>query len=177
MLNHKLNVRSWPTKGTVFSVDIPLGDETKAVKPRPEKRGWIRSKGLNGIRAFVIDNEPKILEGMSALLNGWGCDVRTALSAQEACETIENEAFQPEIILADYHLSETLTGIMALRDIQPLLEKDVPAIVITADRTDEVKAEISDFGAQLLTKPIRPAALRAMINKTIATARANEADE
>ena len=65
---------------------------------------------------------------------------------------------------------------MALKDLEPLLEKAVPAIVITADRTDEVKAEIEDFGAQLLTKPIRPAALRAMINKTIATSRANEPD-
>ncbi len=176
MLNHKLNVRSWPTKGTVFSVEIPLGDEAKAVKPKPEKRGWIRSKGLNGIRALVIDNEPKILEGMSALLSGWGCNARTALSAKEAVSLVESEGFQPEIILADYHLSETLTGIMALKDLEPLLEKEVPSIVITADRTDEVKVEISEFGAQLLTKPIRPAALRAMINKTIATARANETE-
>ncbi|WP_415900059.1 NahK/ErcS family hybrid sensor histidine kinase/response regulator [Neptuniibacter sp. QD48_11] len=176
MLGHKLNVRSWPTKGTVFSVEIPLGDSTKAVKPKPEKRGWIRSKGLNGIRAIVIDNEPKILEGMSALLNGWGCDVKVALSSKEATDIVKSEEFQPEIILADYHLSETLTGIMALNDLAPLLEKPVPSIVITADRTEEVKNEIQDHGSQLLTKPIRPAALRAMINKTIATARASEAE-
>lgn len=173
MLSHRLNVRSWPTKGTVFSVEVPLGDATKAVKPKPEKRGWIRSKGLNGIQVLVIDNEPKILEGMSALLNGWGCEVKTALSGKEAVAEVENN-FQPEIILADYHLSETHTGIMALNEIQPLLDAAVPAIVITADRTDEVKAEIDNSGAQLLTKPIRPAALRAMINKTIANARANE---
>jgi PAS domain S-box-containing protein len=174
MLGHKLNVRSWPTKGTVFSVEIPLGDPEKAVKPKPEKRGWIRSKGLNGIRAIVIDNEPKILEGMSALLKGWGCEVTTALSAEAAVQLINNSDLEPDIILADYHLSETLTGIMALQDIQPLVSKAIPAIVITADRTDAVKEEISQYGAQLLTKPIRPAALRAMINKTIATARASE---
>lgn len=174
MLNHKLRVRSWPTKGTVFSIEIPLGDKDKAVRPKPEKRGWIKSKGLNGIRVLVIDNEPKILEGMSALLNGWGCECVTAISSAEAVEAVGEKDFQPEIILADYHLSETLTGIMALDDLKPLLEAEVPAIVITADRTDEVKEEIKDHGAQLLTKPIRPAALRAMINKTIATARANE---
>jgi len=174
MLGHKLNVRSWPTKGTVFSVEIPLGDPEKAIKPKPEKRGWIRSKGLNGIRAIVIDNEPKILEGMSALLQGWGCEVSTALSAEAAIKVIKESNSEPEIILADYHLSETLTGIMALKDIEPMLSKKVPAIVITADRTDEVKSEISNYGAQLLTKPIRPAALRAMINKTIASARAND---
>ena len=63
---------------------------------------------------------------------------------------------------------------MALEEIQPLLSRKVPAIIITADRTEEVKEEIASHSAQLLTKPIRPAALRAMINKTIATARASE---
>lgn len=174
MLNHKLSVRSWPTQGTVFSIDIPLGDPAAEVKPKPENRGWIRSKGLNGIQVLVIDNEPTILEGMSALLGGWGCEVKTAISADDAISLVSGSEFQPDIILADYHLSETLTGIMALQALKPLWDKEVPAIVITADRTEEVKIEISENDAQLLTKPIRPAALRAMINKMIATARANE---
>jgi CheY-like chemotaxis protein len=174
MLNHRFQVRSWPTKGTVFSIEVPLGDKSKAIKPKPEKRGWIRSKGLNGISVLVIDNEPKILEGMSALLNGWGCICQTAISSEAAVALVNSESFQPELILADYHLSETLTGIMALKELEPLLEKSVPAIVITADRTEEVKVEVEEYGAQLLTKPIRPAALRAMINKTIATSRAGD---
>ncbi|MBY4675939.1 hybrid sensor histidine kinase/response regulator [Marinobacterium arenosum] len=172
MLDHRLDVRSWPTKGTVFSIDVPLGDPALAAKARPEKRGWIRSKGLHGIRVLVIDNEPKILEGMSALLQGWSCEVITALSGEEARELCQVSPFEPDIILADYHLSATHTGIMALRDLADLWSTPVPAIVITADRTDEVKSEINDYGAQLLTKPIRPAALRAMINKVIASARA-----
>lgn len=174
MLEHRLLVRSWPTKGTVFSVDVPLGEAKKAVKQKPENRGWIRSKGLNGIRVLVIDNEPKILEGMSALLGGWSCEVAVAISGNEAVARIQEEHFEPDIILADYHLSETDTGLMALEEINILTDREIPAIVITADRTEEIKQQIADSGAQLLTKPIRPAALRAMINKTIANARALE---
>lgn len=172
MLEHKVNVRSWPTQGTVFSVDIPLGNPALAQQTKPEKRGWIRSKGLNGVNVLVIDNEPKILEGMSALLTGWACDVEVAISEAEALEKVQANQFVPDIILADYHLSNTHTGLMALTALAPLWPEPVPAIVITADRTDEVKAQIADSGAQLLTKPVRPAALRAMINKTIASARA-----
>ena len=172
MLGHKVNVRSWPTKGMVFSVDVPLGDPEKAQKAKPEKRGWIRSKGLNGIKVLVIDNEPKILEGMSALLQGWSCDVEVALSGAEAVEKTTATSFEPDIILADYHLSATHTGLMALTELAELWSQEVPAIVITADRTDEVKAEIAASGAHLLTKPVRPAALRAMINKVIASHRA-----
>jgi PAS domain S-box-containing protein len=165
ILGHSLHVRSWVGKGTVFSVDVPLGDPAKAVAARPEQRGWIRSKALNGTVTLVIDNEPKILEGMSALLQGWGCETATALSIQDALALYDNDHPIPDIVLADYHLGETDTGIMALEALYQKWGKEVPSLVITADRTDEVKTEINAFGAHLLTKPIKPAALRAMINK------------
>ncbi len=180
MLGHQISVRSWPGQGTVFGITLPLGDPSKAQKARPEKRGWIRSKGLNGIKVLVIDNEPKILEGMSALLNGWSCDVITALSADAALAELQARQWIPDIVLADYHLGETDTGIMALQQLASLEGQPdgrdyfTPAIVITADRTDEVRDEIEAAGAQLLTKPVRPAALRAMINKIIATVRAEK---
>ncbi|WP_296059067.1 hybrid sensor histidine kinase/response regulator [uncultured Amphritea sp.] len=167
MLHHPINVRSWPGKGSVFSVQVPLGDKNKAVKPRPEKRGWIRSKGLEGIKVLVIDNEPKILEGMSALLQGWSCSVLTAVSTAEAKTKIIEQEFVPDIILADYHLDETRTGVMALKELGELWHHPVPAVVITADRTDEVKEEIAATNAEILHKPIKPAALRAIISKLI----------
>jgi PAS domain S-box-containing protein len=166
MLHHPLNVQSWPGSGTVFSIEVPLGDPAKAVQAKPEQRGWIRSKALNGTTALIIDNEPKILEGMTALLQGWGCNTYTALSINEALSLYENTATtKPDIILADYHLGETDTGIMALQALYQLWQETIPALVITADRTDAVKEEINAFGAHILTKPIKPAALRAMINK------------
>ena len=177
MLGHRLSVRSWPGRGTVFSIEVPLGDPAQARRPRPEKRGWIRSKGLNGIRVLVIDNEPRILEGMQALLQGWSCEAITALSGQEAMEKTTAQGREPDIILADYHLGETETGIQALEELSARRGHPVPAIVITADRTDEVREEILGAGATLLTKPVRPAALRAMINRVIATARAEGRDE
>lgn len=167
MLKHKLSVRSWPTKGTVFSVDVPLGDPALAVKQKPQQRGWIRSKGLNGVNVLVIDNEPKILEGMTALLTGWSCEVRTALSIQASVDACSDGVFTPDIMLVDYHLGETDTGIMALKALADLGLGDVPAIIITADRTDEVKAEITGHGAILLNKPVKPAALRQLISKNV----------
>jgi CheY-like chemotaxis protein len=139
------------------------------VRQKTEQRGWIRSKGLNGVRVLVIDNEPKILEGMRALLNGWSCEAITALSVDEVRQQLNGSGFEPDIILADYHLGETYTGLMALEAMQPFWSKPIPAVIITADRTDRVSAEIAGRGVQLLTKPVKPAALRAMINKLIAS--------
>ncbi len=168
ILGHPLEVRSWPGKGTAFSIEVPLGDPARAIRHKTEQRGWIRSKGLNGVRVLVIDNEPKILEGMRALLQGWSCEAMTALSVEEVESQLNGTAFEPDIILADFHLGETYTGLMALEAMQPLWSKPVPAVIITADRTDSVSGEVAARGAQLLTKPVKPAALRAMINKLIA---------
>lgn len=168
MLHHPLNVRSWPTHGSVFSITIPRGDKSLAIRPKPEQRGWIRSKGLNGINILVIDNEPKILEGMQALLNGWSCQVTIALSAKQAVEHFERTGVIPDVALVDYHLSETDTGTQALKILSQHWKEERPSIVITADRTEAVKNEVNEAGATLLTKPIRPAALRAVISKIIA---------
>ncbi len=163
MLGHRLNVRSWPGKGTVFSVELPLGDPARLVQPKRSTETPRRSSNLAGTRVLCIDNEPNILEGMTALLQGWSCEVRTALSEGDALQQVQGDSYRPDIILADYHLGETQTGIMALQALSHHWEQPVPAIVITADRSDEVQEEIASFGAQLLRKPMRPAALRAMM--------------
>ncbi len=164
MLNHPLNVRSWTGKGTVFSVDVPLGD-AKAVKKTAQARSvGGRASNMHGVRVLCIDNEPNILEGMTALLKGWGCHVQTALSEQDALALAKSGEFRPAIILADYHLGETQTGIMALHALEAYWQAKTPAIVITADRTDAVSEEARDYGALLLQKPMKPAGLRAMMN-------------
>ncbi|WP_315981270.1 response regulator [Aliamphritea spongicola] len=125
---------------------------------------------------LVVDNEPSILEGMTALLQGWSCNTLCATSSANAAALIRDEDFTPDIILMDYHLDDSLTGIMALKDLAPLWPAPVPAVVITADRTDEVQDEIRQSAAQHLNKPIKPAALRAMINKLISANRQQEAE-
>lgn len=176
ILEHPISVRSWPGNGTVFSVNVPLGDTSKAIKQQPESRGWTRSKGLEGVNILVVDNEPSILDGMTALLQGWSCNTLCASSSVNAIKLIEEQNFTPDIILMDYHLDDSLTGTMALKDLSRLWPVKVPAVVITADRTDEVQSEIRQSAAQHLNKPIKPAALRAMINKLISSSRQQESE-
>ncbi|MCW8883785.1 MAG: PAS-domain containing protein [Motiliproteus sp.] len=168
MLGHPLKVRSWQGTGTVFSVEVPIGDISQVIKPRSRSTSSMRSSNLTNTKVLCIDNEPNILEGMSALLKGWGCEVKSALSESESLEICNDGEFTPDIILADYHLSETQTGVMALATLSECWEKPIPAIVITADRTDEVQEEVSESGAQILHKPMKPAALRAMMTTVLA---------
>ena len=68
-------------------------------------------------------------------------------------------------MLADYHLDNEETGAGAVRQIRarhPEYE-DTPVVVITADRSDAIRQEITRLGATRLNKPVKPAKLRALM--------------
>ena len=85
---------------------------------------------------IVIDNDLGVLEAMQALLSRWGADVRLARDLDDVAEILSDPAFAPAIILADYHLDSGVLGIEAVNRIRHKIGRDVPAILITADRTE-----------------------------------------
>jgi len=70
----------------------------------------------------------------------------------------------PDLILVDYHLAAE-TGIDCIGTIRAKAGYDVPAILITADRSPGVEEEARVNGLQLLRKPLKPAALRALMTR------------
>ncbi|WP_110655273.1 hybrid sensor histidine kinase/response regulator [Salinicola halimionae] len=173
VLDHPIRVRSQVGAGTVFSVSVPLVPGRRgAAKPEETASSKRVSNKLGGTRILCIDNERLILEGMKAMLEGWDCEVYTATSIGGAKSAIRNMGGDPDAILADYHLDNEVTGMMALEALEELFEQAVPGIVITADRTEEVAEEIKRGGYQILLKPVRPAALRALMTRTLQASRA-----
>jgi CheY-like chemotaxis protein/anti-sigma regulatory factor (Ser/Thr protein kinase) len=159
ILNHRVRLNSRTESGSVFSVMLPVA------KPRIEPRTTptrIGAGQIAGCQVLCLDNEPAILEGMETLLAGWDCNVLKATDTQEALAQIRTASRPPEIILADYHLDDE-TGLDAVQAIREELGYEVPAVVITADRSPEVQELIRSEGLQLLRKPLRPAALRAVM--------------
>lgn len=172
VLDHPIKVRSWEGVGTVFSVSVPTvaARETLPTDQEPQSRRG--GNKLSGTRIVCIDNETLILEGMTAMLSGWGCEVFTATSIGGAKSILRNMDGDPDAILADYHLDNEVTGLMALEALSERLTSAVPGIVITADRTEAVAEEVKRAGYQLLLKPVKPAALRALLTRTLQASRA-----
>lgn len=169
MLNYELEVKSTPGKGSMFSITLPMLDvEQPAPTPQldnPVKRPPRSVVSLQGAEVFCIDNEPSILEGMRALLEGWGCLVHTGVTPEQAEKICV--AHPPEIILADYQLDEGKNGLDTMDMLRYRLGRKVPGILVTALNTDEVKEDARNRDYQILHKPLKPAALRAMINKVL----------
>jgi Na+/proline symporter/signal transduction histidine kinase len=169
VLEHPVDLKSREGHGTDFRVIIPLADPGAANAQQAAPAPQAKHAALTGLSVLCIDNEPSILEGMALLLTGWGCSVRTAVSAEGALETVE--ASRPDVVIADYHLDDG-TGIDAVAKIRERLAHDVPALLVTADRTPDVRGEAEANTITVMHKPVKPASLRAYLARAAALSRA-----
>jgi DNA-binding response OmpR family regulator len=68
-----------------------------------------------------------------------------------------------DLLLADYHLADSVDGLQALQHLRMRLGTLPPVAMITADGSSELKQRARELGYPLLHKPVRPAALRALL--------------
>src|SRR5581483_11095401 len=115
-----------------------------------------RAGRLTGTVALCIDNDRSILNGMNRLLGGWGCRVLTAADLAEALAAMSADSVEPDGLLVDYHL-DGASGIGVIVELRRRLNRTVPAILITADRSARVRDEAQAESVHLLNKPIKPA--------------------
>ena len=156
MLGHRIGLSSVPGRGSCFSVTVPLAAGTvpaavPAAAPEP----------LAGLTVLCLDDDAGVLAGLVALLEGWGCTVVAADGPGAAVPALAGRV--PDAVLVDFHLGPGLDGLAALEALAPLWPGEVPAAVLTADRSDAVRDRIRAAGLVQLAKPVRPAALRRLL--------------
>lgn len=163
VLKHAVTLTSEVGRGSVFRVEVPVVAALPAsvTAPEPPKPP---ATVLSGLSVLVIDNEPAILEGMRLLLSGWGCDVWTASGPESAQAVLGEHARPPEVIVADYHLDDG-DGLELIGTLRQSLRVDTPAVLVTADRTLAVRDAATAMNVHVLNKPLKPAALRALLTQ------------
>ena len=163
MLGHPVAVRSELGRGSCFSVTLPVAEVASApLAPAvvlPRRRG-----GFGDALVLCIDNDAAILDGMVALLRGWDCRVIGASTAEEALARLGSQC--PEFAIVDYHLDGGATGLAAI-DVLRARFGEIPAVFLTADHSETARELISGRGYPLLYKPVKPAALRALLGRLV----------
>jgi signal transduction histidine kinase/CheY-like chemotaxis protein len=163
VLDCEVALKSNIGRGSRFSVEVPraiaaVGEPIAHAVPRKV------AGQLAGTVVLCIDNERAILDGMQILLGGWGCRVLKAADLAEALAAIEGSGHQPDGLLVDYHL-DAGNGVVAISELRRRHRNDLPAILVTADRSAYVREEARAAGVHVLNKPVKPASLRALITQ------------
>jgi CheY-like chemotaxis protein len=160
VLDHRVEVQSVLGRGSTFSVELPEAEPRVPAEPAVAITPSVGR--ITGLTVLCIENEPAGLRGMQLLLEGWGCIVIAAASAPDATAQLSETSRRPDIILADYHLGEG-TGVTAVAMVRAATGSQPPVVIITADHSAEVQREVRVHGYALLRKPIKAAALRALM--------------
>jgi Na+/proline symporter/signal transduction histidine kinase len=158
VLKLPLNVASRINHGTTISLRIAT-----VTRPKDHVEASIRQLGLPvvklpSLRLICVDNDPRILDSMKMLLSGWGCEVETYANGLGA----STHGKAPDAILVDYHLDNE-TGLQVIGQLRAKFGRDLPALLITADRSNEVRQLAESTDVIVLNKPVKPAALRAAL--------------
>ncbi|WP_275099612.1 NahK/ErcS family hybrid sensor histidine kinase/response regulator [Sedimenticola hydrogenitrophicus] len=161
MLDVPVIVDSRLGRGSTFAVEIPISN--RKIQSSPPSRRLVPSleMPLHGASVLVIDNEASIREGMYHLLTSWGCDVFTAADLDEVRRLVESGNLQPDFLIVDYHLDNRITGVDILLYLEREYDIRAPSIVVTADRSDEMRHQVTKAGYRVLHKPLKPHRLRA----------------
>ncbi|HTM28956.1 MAG TPA: PAS domain-containing hybrid sensor histidine kinase/response regulator [Rhodanobacter sp.] len=158
ILGHRLDLHSRLNHGSCFAVTVPCSE---AVPPRRQRVQRAGSDKQLPLTVLCLDNDASILDGMRALLSRWGVDCRLALDVTQAAQELVRGPI--DLIFADYHLSDDVDGLQALQQLREALGELPPVAMITADGSSELKLRARALGYPVLHKPVRPAALRAVL--------------
>jgi PAS domain S-box-containing protein len=158
ILGHRLDLHSQVGHGSCFAVSVPRNEAMPARRQKVQRSGPDKQLPLT---VLCLDNDATILEGMRALLSRWGVDCRIALDVEQAGQELARGPI--DLILADYHLTDGVDGLQALQQLRAERGGLPPVAMITADGSSELKQQARALGYPVLHKPVRPAALRALL--------------
>ncbi|WP_368565426.1 NahK/ErcS family hybrid sensor histidine kinase/response regulator [Pseudoxanthomonas sp. UTMC 1351] len=160
LLDHSIGLRSTVGQGSVFSIVVPWG-EADAVIPDIASVESEDDTSLRGCLVWCIDDDPRVCEASRTLLERWSCRVVLAAGVNEALAAAQPGG-APGILLLDVRLGQT-TGPELYTELAERWGQDTAVILVTAERDDAVRALARERGWGFLSKPVRPAALRALM--------------
>jgi Na+/proline symporter/signal transduction histidine kinase len=163
VLNHGIAIDANGSGGSVFSVRVPIAKAINYTAAVTTATPLSRTP-MSGALIVCIENDLAILDGMKTLLKAWDAEVIAVTDPDLALAAIEAAGRPVTGLLVDYHLDRG-NGVAAIRDIRHRFGENIPAILITADRSPHVRAAARDENIAVLNKPVKPASLRALLGQ------------
>jgi two-component system, chemotaxis family, CheB/CheR fusion protein len=170
LLGHTVDVRSRQGKGSVFGIEVPLGQDAPQWRLRLDPNEVTESAHRSGAILVVEDDLP-VRESLAFLLEGEGHRMTTAEDGRKALDLAARGAIRPDLIVADYNLPKGLNGLEVVAALRETLGHEVPAIILTGDISTDTLREIAQGGHLHLHKPVKAKELMDSIQHCLAESR------
>ncbi|ALJ38013.1 hypothetical protein AEJ54_27660 [Azospirillum sp. Sp 7] len=174
ILDHPVEVKSQPGRGSVFAITVPLAAVEPPPPPPPTASPF--TGGRDAPRALLVDDDAIVLLGLRDMFREWGYEVLIAGSADEAVAKVEADGRMPDVMLVDYRLREGRVGTEAVVRVRAMAGWDVPAMILTGEAGQECETDAAAHGLEVVRKPVTPRQLRRVLDRAMTTQPRRTAD-
>jgi signal transduction histidine kinase/ActR/RegA family two-component response regulator len=166
----KIDVKSEPGKGSVFTVDLPLhpASAEDLMRPAPEVPPTASTGDVPRMRILVVDDNDLNLQLARHMLEKLGITPDLACDGREAVDALRRQGY--DVVLMDLQMP-FMSGLEASQIIRAEIPADrqpfiaaVTARVMAADKQACREVGMDDF----LAKPVRLEELRALLLRAAA---------
>jgi len=165
LLGHQVGLTSLPGKGSCFSVTATRIMHTSGNSKQVLKtESYNKELFLENKRFLLVENDEQVANAMCALLADWGANTTLITSGTEA-HNVSHQHF--DVLIADYHLNYGENGF----DVAAILSEENVSfalkILVTANRSNEIREKAAASQFSYLPKPLKPAALKRLLKQTL----------
>lgn len=164
LIGHKVRVRSWQRRGSVFSIEVPRSSNATPPDDVAEGIAAPPATGRTGA-ILLIEDDPDVCTLLAEFLVGLGHHVVSASDGVAALELTAHGAIRPDIVLTDYNLPHLLNGRETGDKLRAMFGSALPVVILTGDISTETLADVAAAGYLQLNKPVQLAELAAMIQR------------
>ena len=164
-LGHEIEHSSKLRKGSKFSVIVETVS-TSYLKQSDTSEDVISIHNLKNTKVLLIEDDDIVLHSTQLLLESWGCIVSYAKSGREAIELFSTLDFMPDVMIVDYRLPD-INGDILVKEIFEINNSNIPTFFVTGEANPEKIRKHLGYNYHILSKPVHPAKLRAMISNYV----------
>ncbi len=169
-MNHPVNVRSTPGKGSCFSIEMSASRAKADEADRP-KLPVAKDYAILGGTVLVIEDDTFVRLGLESRLlksAGLGCSFRCKWQCCSGSR-LTKKNIRPDLVLSDLNLQGPMNGVESISALRAALASEIPAVVLTGDVIG--LETITNQNIEIATKPLDGDQLIQLINQLMPVAK------
>ena len=151
LMYYELDFRSCPNHGSTFAIHIPILDEPQE-QPISNLTQELNLTNLQGVHVLVVDDDMAIRVGLKQSLSLYGLHITAAANIQSALSSAQTR--KPDVVITDYRLAGSETGIQLIEQLQASINKALPAIILTGNTAPNQLQTLKSIHCAVLHKPV-----------------------
>lgn len=152
-LDHPLGLWSEPGLGSCFSLNVPVISDLDIPDQRPKSNSHEPERSCDDLIVLLVENDDRMATAITLIIEGWNGAVLHAHSGEEALSLLDEIGIAPDAMLIDYRLGEGMSGTEFFEEVLQRIGR-VPARLISADRSKDLRQRCSELRLDAMSKPI-----------------------